>query len=304
MQYILKRIVPQHTEKNFFLFWCVQPVLLFEWVGNGHFDVVWIAALLLAIVFGLQRRWWLTWICLVVSIWIKFIPLLVAPWFLIWWWQDIRGQWLKIGVQVCIGIFESVVGTYLAWLHFWAGFKVFEPLVLQSKWAVSSIFSIFYYSLFPLFQTFLHENTHWFLTRAVQGVLVIIVYYMLFPYVKKFLLTLFKKDTFDTPQVIQAILITLATYLCIWQKSIWPWYIAWLLPFGILLQGMIKNRLLERAVRWFSIGPFVFYMLWLPPWLFGKTDSTPELWFFYAFIGIAVIYPLISLVQWRRHNFA
>lgn len=289
---------------SFLAFWVSQPLLLFEVLVNGHFDVFWLLFVLLAILAATGRKWWLVIPLLVIGIWIKFIPVLVAPFFVVWWWQETnRATWLKQAGQAILGSLLGVVITMIFWSGLWQGFKVFNPIATQSKWAVNSVFAVIYYSLKPLFVWLLPDQAHWYLTRLVQGGLLLFMICLLWPYIKKILMILLKKYSMTPENYVKMIFFSLFVYLALWQKSFWPWYVVWLIPFGILAYERPCNVLLGRLLIWLSLTPLSFYPLWLLNWHLRGTDAVGELWFQQLFVVLVWAYPLYVLFKLRRNNF-
>jgi hypothetical protein len=293
------------TWENFFVLWFTQPLLLFEWIVNGHFDVFWLVFLLLALLFSFSKQWWLVVPCLTIGIWFKFIPIFMVPWFVLWWWQGVaRDNWYKQLTQAVVGLFLGAVITYFSWLPYWTGFGVFKSVIIQSKWAVISYFAIIYYSLKPSFVLFLGDNAHWYLTRITHAVLLSVALYLVWPYVKKIIQLIVKKQKWQDLDFITAIFITMFTYLFIWQKSFWPWYGAWLLPFGIILSLKKQGSPYVRSIiGWISLSPLTFYAVWIINWMKTGNDGGNQLWFYYYFVLTVSAYPLYLIFNWRKKNY-
>jgi hypothetical protein len=299
------RLCGKNIEKNkFYLFWFSQPLLLWVWLGNGQFDALWLVFVFLAILFATRRTWWLVIVCLIIGAWIKFIPLIMAPWFALWWWQDTnKSNWKKNILNAIFGVVVSVVVTFFSWLAFWRGPEVFQSIILQSKWAVSSIFSAVYYSLKPSFVIIFADNAHWYLTRLVHLLIFTAVIYLAYPVIINVLKIIWKKMQWQTGDYILAIFLSMLIYISVWQKSFWPWYVSWLLPIGIILLPIFENRYLKKIVVWLSIAPLYFFVIWTINYVLRGTDAAPELWFNYAIVLLVWAYPLFLLVKWRRDRY-
>lgn len=287
------------------MLWFTQPLLLFEWLVNGHFDVVWLVFLLLAFWAAHFKKWWLAIPCLVIGIWVKFIPVFMLPWFVLWWWQGVnKGTWRPQLGQAAIGLVLGGLITVAAWYPYWVGPGVFNSLIIQSKWAVTSYFAIIYYSLQPLFGWWLGTGAHWYLTRVVHAALFAVVVYLLIPYVKQVWRLIFKKISWDDSAYLTAIFVTMLVYLFVWQKSFWPWYAAWLLPFGIILSVHKNNWYAHKIAVWISLAPLTFYPVWLINWFITGADGGSKLWFYYFFVLTVSGYPLYLLFKWRQKKYA
>jgi alpha-1,6-mannosyltransferase len=278
------------------LFWFCQPILIWQWVGNGQFDVLWLIFLLIAILYSIKKCWWMVIVSLIIGIWIKFIPLLMAPWFALWWWQDTNKlTWKKNIFQAVIGLGISVFITAVSWKPFWEGIATLQPVALQTKWAVGSIFSVLYFSLKPTFSFLFETRAHWILTRLIHLTVGVAALWLVYPVIKKGFYILIKQNIWQPINYISAIFVSMLIYLSVWQKSFWPWYIAWLLPLGLII--FLNNRLfmLNKILVWISLSPLFFYAVWAINHATRNTDAPSELWFQWLIVCVIWVYPLIQL---------
>lgn len=294
-----------NQKRNSWVFWLVQPLLLFEWVVNGHFDGLWLLFVLLAIYAVKKERWWLVLPALTIGIWIKYIPILLVPFFLLWWWQKLdKENWKKLTLGMGAGAFLSVFITVVSWRPFWVGPQVFSSVVVQSKWAVNSIFATLYYAFLPIFAKIFGAEAHFYLTRASQGVLVFVLVYMLYPFIKKGLKILFKKDYWEDGEYLQAMLIFLVAYLMIWQKSFWPWYGTWFISLGLIVYSIYRNPVLFKILAWVSAVPFLQHIILLTDSIVGDPKAGSTLWFYATVTLTVLVYPLYLLFRWRQKNYS
>lgn len=276
------------------------PLILFEWVGNGHFDGIWIALLLAAVFFAIRKYWMWSFFFLSLGVVIKFLPLIVFPWFLIWWWQETHRENAKKNILQLIGGVALSVGVFiLPWMSFWGGIKTLEPLVLQSKWAVSSLFATLYYSLRPFADYLVPQNAHLLTTGLVQGGLLLAALYLAWPYLVAAKRILMKKLVWSWVLYVQAIAATFSVYLLIWQKSFWPWYLSWIIPFLLIVYASRSSR---KEVKFLLIVmgslPLLFYI----PWMISSGDATSLPFFWYAQI-VCSLPAIAGLVWWRRSRY-
>ena len=294
-----------NQKSNFWLLWFLQPAALFEWIVHGHFDSIWLAVVVLALILAKRKTWWLVLPCLVVGIWIKFIPIFFIPWFVIKWWQEINLQnWKKmLGGQV-VGIAVSVAVTILVWAKFWQGPAVFELIAKLSKWAVMSVFALLYYSLEPLFKFVIGTSYHWYLTRLMQFGLLAVILYLMYPFLKKALMVVLKKDVFSESSFLAAFFVSMAAYVIFWQKAFWPWYIVWLFPLGVMAYAKSQNEYIKKITAWATLSPLFFYFVWMLNYqITGGGDATAKLWFFYYVVLSVLAYPIYKIFKWRKKNF-
>lgn len=292
-------MMKQHLKINkatFLFFWFTQPLLLFEWIGNGHFDGLWLIFILMAYIFAIKKKWWLALPSIFIGVWIKFIPILLLPWFILWWWQDVNtDNWKNNLWQLMAGTLISSAITYISWSRYWGGWQVFKAIGLQSKWAVSSIFSVMYYSLKPLFNI-ISENPHWYLTRIAHLFLFVTALYLFHPYLKKIYFVIIKKTSLTDMEYFKAISVSLMIFLFVWQKSLWPWYLSWLAPLILIAHG--QDHSFKKIFTWISIAPLFFYI----PQMMNNADMH-YLWFFYYAVILIIAYPLAQLFKSRKNDY-
>ncbi len=302
---LVKLFSNNQQEGGSWVFWIAQPLLLFEWVVNGHFDGLWILFVLLAIYMAKKDKWWWVLPALTVGIWIKYIPVLLVPFFLLWWWQKLNRQtWKKLITEMFIGGFLAALISLVSWKPFWVGPEVFSSVVVQSKWAVNSIFATLYYALQPLFEKIFGGEAHFYLTRLTQGTLLLALVYMLYPFIKKVWKILIKREQWQDGEYVQAMLIFLLVYLMIWQKSFWPWYGTWFISLGLIAYQAYRNPTLFKIIAWMSAIPFVQHIILLTDSIAGDPKAGSTLWF-YASVTFAVLaYPLYLLFRWRQKNYS
>ncbi len=301
---IIGLLRPDFDNNQIFSWWALQPLVLFEWVINGHFDGFWLIFLLLAILFAIKNKWWAVFPALAIGVWIKFIPIFFTPVFIVWWLQgvDLKNYKNKI-TEFVFGLLISLGITYLVWSGYWEGFIVFKSLILQSKWAVMSLFASIYYSLYPLFNYFLHGSTHFYLTRLVQGSLLIFALYLLKPIIISFFRVIFKKVVLRPEGYISVIFAVAMVYLLVWQKSVWPWYFVWLLPFGLMFHAFYPELMTKKFMFWLSATPLVYYIFWYYNFITFGTDDYGAVWFSDAVV-IVIFLPLIyQLFKISRRGF-
>ncbi len=302
--YISKMLSANFDKTKFYLFWFTQPLFLFESLVNGHFDIFWLTFVLLSFIFAHQKKWWLVFSCLTIGVWIKFIPILIMPWFALWWWQETSWKNWKLQLRGLIaGSLLSVALTLFAWQRYWVGFKVFNLIFLQSKWAVSSFFSLLYYSFERFVKFFFAGDYHWYLTRVVHAMVVLLLLYLLFPIITQVFHILMKKLQFSTIDYISASFVSLLVYMLIWQKSFWPWYCVWILPIGLVAYLNTRNVYLGKILVWLGTAPLLLYIIWFFYLQIFHTYVENELWYNLVVVLLVMAYPLYNLMQWRRFGY-
>ena len=297
---LLMKIIRQEEDganENAIWLWLFNPLVIWEWLVNGHFDAFWILPLLAAISFAYKKKWFLVSVVLTIGIWIKFIPIIITPLFILWWLKSSEKIVEKIKTAVFIILF-FLFSTILFWSKFWGGVATIKPLIIQSKWALQSFFALIYYSLLPFFQTWLGDNAHYYLTRLVHLLLLVLVFTLFFTLLRNGVRNLFKKENWSNISYVNSIFLTLFIYLFVWQKSLWPWYAVWLLPLLIIMIQDLKNVGAKKIFIWLSVAPLFFYIPWM---LMDKSEF--QLWFSWLSVLLIVAYPLVELFKWRKNSY-
>lgn len=299
----IKKELPQSLQTWFGLWLFTQPLIMWEWVSAGHFDGLWVLTTVWALVAAKRNQWVVAALALAVGVWLKFIPILVAPWLLLWWYQSLTASnwrerlWQALGAVGVIGLV-----TYVVWQPIWHGAVTVAPIILQTKWAVSSWFAAIYYACKGLAVVWWGDNAHRILTRLVHAFVFSGALYFLWPLAQSVWLVLRRKLVWQPGQFYHAIFITLLVYLAIWQKSFWPWYVSWLLPLGVLAL-VLRAKSGTQIMRWLSVMPLGFYAVWLLNHILRGTDAPSELWFYWVVVVLVWAGPLAWLWQWRREKY-
>ena len=149
----------------------------------------------------------------------------------------------------------------------------------------------------------LADQAHWYLTRLVQGGLLLTVIYLLYPIIKKCLAVLFRKIRLESGEYVQMIMIFLLVFLIVWQKSFWPWYVVWFIPLGLIVYKANRHSYALKIAAWFSLAsPFYHILAWVT--IRADAISKDELWFYYLLDGGTMLYPLYLVFRWRHKNYA
>lgn len=287
------------TDRGYALLFAIQPLLLFEWLGNGHFDALWLVPLILAILAAQDDSFVAASAYLSFGIWAKFLPALFVPWFVLWWADRARHKTRRQVILECIGIISVFVFiSVIAWAPYWKGFAVFNAVAIQSKWAVSSIFFVLYHAIKPLFVASFGAQFHWYLTRVVQGALLALCLYVIYPILSRFA-WLHSRGPIPAVFYLQAMTLSVFMYVALWQKSFWPWYAVWLVAMLVLAFG---DRL-RSVSSWLMAAPFVFYPVAFlaDRWFSIDAASDPRI----AWVVVFAVwsYPLYYLMRSRFKNY-
>lgn len=296
---ILKKVGVAVHGPAYYLLWLSQPLLLWEGVANGHFDILMEVFILASVLFAIDRRWWLVIISLLIGAWLKFVPLILGPVFLLWWWQSMtKEEWKGVAIQTVIGSVVGIFITWAAWVPYWSGSATLTPVILQTKWVANSLFGVIYYSLAAMVAA-----PHKILTLLAHASVGLLALYFVWPLVKQAVAILLKRANFSPIEFLKIILVGMLVYLGVWQKSFWPWYITWLLPIGFILLASSTNLYFRKILIWISVAPVGFYLVWFLNRFIQGTEAPNELWFWYVVVAGVWFYPFVQLYKWRKDGF-
>jgi hypothetical protein len=129
--YIAHRTRPGRVFETIALYaW--NPLILFEFGGNGHNDAVMIAMMLLALALYVGEARWLGMVMLTVSFLIKMTSILMVPFYAMAWArsQTTWPRFFAIGVSAVATVLGVIVVFYWPW---WEGPPTVAPILLWSQ---------------------------------------------------------------------------------------------------------------------------------------------------------------------------
>jgi hypothetical protein len=117
LERILRQVRPGSAQEGLYLFaW--NPLVLLMGVGDGHNDIVMMVLVLLAGWWLLQERWALALGTLALSVWVKYVSVMLFPLFIIYIWWRLAPQGrrrltvLSRGILVAAGVSTLVVAPF------------------------------------------------------------------------------------------------------------------------------------------------------------------------------------------------
>jgi hypothetical protein len=194
-----------------------NPLILFEAVNNAHNDLIFIFFILLAIYFYLNNKKSLVIPFLTISVLIKYVSLLIIPFFLWSLWRDKQTR----KKHLLIGIFLSLIVTLLI---LWPFSFDWRAMLLSLKNQTTILHNPYYLSLGPivLFTILSYLGQSFEITKFLSFGLSTSGYVFL-------LINFLKKEA-----PIAATFWTLALLLLTATFWLQPWYFLWLIPLIIL----------------------------------------------------------------------
>lgn len=135
----LARLLRDHPKKHLALVlvgW--NPVVLFEAVGGAHNDMFMTLFIVGALVSLRAKRNDLALLVMTAGILVKYIPILLLPFFLLNMWKPGNGTDRK---KTILGIGASAIFIFAAFLPYWAGARIFRGILLLSAYTAAPLFS-------------------------------------------------------------------------------------------------------------------------------------------------------------------
>ncbi|MCC7371455.1 MAG: hypothetical protein IT306_23755 [Chloroflexi bacterium] len=109
-----------------------NPLLVFEFGGNGHNDAMMVSAMLLALALYTSSARWVGMVTAVVAVLLKMTALFLLPYYAMAWARE-QATWVRffaVGILATLTIPVVVVAFYLPW---WDGPATIGPILLWSQ---------------------------------------------------------------------------------------------------------------------------------------------------------------------------
>ena len=206
-----------------------NPLILLHVIGNAHNDIFTIVFLLLALHFVLIDRW--LWVCtaLVGSVMIKYMSVILVPFFFVLCWKK------KRVVQGVAGLVLASVILWIVCLPYIGAFRNvrYQGISLQFSDTTTCLFqslSETYIMLTHLMPSLAGSlaGFQWFV-KLLLGAIFAIVYAVAF-------FEAAKDEEFTPSKLVGVSLMLLTLLLCVASATFYPWYLALLLPLACLLE--------------------------------------------------------------------
>jgi hypothetical protein len=131
LAYIVHRLRPGHALEAVTLYaW--NPLIVFEFGGNGHNDAVMVAVMLLGLALYVSSARWLGIVTVAISVLLKMTSLFLLPYYAIAWARA-QTSWLRfvaIGALATITVPIVFVAFYWPW---WTGIETVGPILAWSQ---------------------------------------------------------------------------------------------------------------------------------------------------------------------------
>jgi hypothetical protein len=131
LAYVVHRVRPGRVLEAVALYaW--NPLIVFEFGGNGHNDAVMVAVMLLGLALYVTSARWLGLVTVTISMLLKMTSLFLLPYYAMAWARE-QSSWLRffgVGALAAATVPVVVVAFYWPW---WAGIETISPIVNWSQ---------------------------------------------------------------------------------------------------------------------------------------------------------------------------
>ncbi len=238
-----------------------NPLLLWEFAGNGHNDALMVLPLAAAVAAAAWRRWLLVFPLLALSVLVKFTTLLAGPVLLVWLWRRPEAPRRSI----ILGLVLAALLCLLAYLPFWAGSKTLAFLDRPGMTFILSPATLLYGVLVEPLGAAGARRAAYLVTGLVFAALYGAVLWRAGGPVHALAAV-----TFDA----------LFVYLVLASWWFWPWYLSWLAPMAAWRAG--GRRAWVFAL--FTCAALFTYLYW-----WSDPPERARLWYiWYALITAGV----------------
>ena len=131
LAYVVHRLRPGRVHEAVVLYaW--NPLIVFEFGGNGHNDAVMVAVMLLALALYVSSARWLGLVTLTVSMLLKMTSLFLLPYYAMAWARE-QTSWVRffaVGALAALTVPVVIAAFYWPW---WAGIETISPIINWSQ---------------------------------------------------------------------------------------------------------------------------------------------------------------------------
>ena len=299
-------VISKTASSKLSIIYFLNPLLLFEFATNAHFDALMLLLIALAILSTKHQKVALTLILLTLAALTKYTAVLFAPFFALFLLlKKVYGQHATGAIDQRIGqfllwlipgLFFSTILVAASFLPYWTqvGLEVFRGISLQSDWFMNSLFSTIYIPIIWIYQTITLmiiptvSAKYLWATLMLFGTLVIFYYLVHEKVVSKF-----KNLSLET--VLELTTVAVLVFTIFFQRSFWPWYAAWPFLTGAYLGT--KNKMFKLSLV-LTLSSLTFYTIYS---LFGYNSTQPlnSLQVLYGMVIFApvIVYAVFALIS-------
>lgn len=286
------------------IIYLLNPLLLFEFATNAHFDALMLLFVALFVYFVTRKSTVPAILTLTIAVLVKYTAVLFSP-LLLWLLLTNKNWSIKQLAKWTLGGSAALVLTTASFWPYWSqiGSKMLVGISLQSDWFVNSLFSTFYVPIIWLYQNITSTTIPSISAKYLWLTLIFVGTFVIFRFlINKKIFSNFQHlaSNFSWKVALEVTILTVVVFTTFFQRSFWPWYATWPLLTGVLLGT--ENRIFKLSLI-FTLSSFAFYLIYT---LFGfnSTQTLDNLQVLYGLVVFGpVIYYLIRIIRNNSHKF-
>jgi hypothetical protein len=236
----------------------LNPLFLFEFVGQGHFDLLMMSFVMASLIFLFRRQLLLSSLFLAAALNIKITTLIFIPLIAFYIWNVSGMEGLKSTFVVGV---PFVAVTIITYVPFWGGFSTLNGLKSQSKWVVNSLFSGIYslagVALQKLGRFSLLDH---YVPRVLNILSLLLPAFAIFKMRNKVWKWVSREKRMSYQDFLVITAIALMIYVLVIQRSYWPWYLALIFPLTLLLDS---KSIIRKLSTWLTVSGLAYYVFYL-----------------------------------------
>ena len=131
LAFVVHRLRPGHVLESVVMYaW--NPLIVFEFGGNGHNDAVMVAVMLLGLALYVSSARWLGVVTVAVSMLLKMTSMFLLPFYAMAWAREQSSWWrfFGVGVLATLTVPVVIVAFYVPW---WNGVETIQPILNWSQ---------------------------------------------------------------------------------------------------------------------------------------------------------------------------
>lgn len=226
-----------------------NPLLLFEFITNAHFDVYLILLIVLSIILIKSNQAIKSIYVLFLMALIKFNGILVAPIYASYLFLNNKLK-LKAFFQILIGTVLGILTFIILYKEYWFGIDTIKGIIDQSAWSYNSLFERLTYSKLNPYKHIMggtivgqsfRDN---YIYLNVLGLSLLLIHFIKNLHINKKIKANFKlaKITLNASIFYSGLVLLVFPTLCL--RYFLPWYLSWSIIYFILSDFTFKNKLL------------------------------------------------------------
>jgi len=282
-----------------FILYFFNPLLLFEFVTNAHYDALMLLFIALGIYLILKDKVILGLTSISSAILTKYTAVLFLPFLVMyltieaWKHKKLISQISNTLVAGVVSVMLLTISAYPYWTK--TGVTMLKGITAQSDWFVNSFFATLYVPLIWFYKVTTAQNIPSVSAKYLWILLIVIGVTIL---VKR-LIPLITRISLTT--LFELLTMVVIVFLIFFQRSFWPWYASWAFLPAVFLA---KNNKIFKLALIFTFSSLAFYI----PFVFFGHDSTQVLDNLQVLYGLVIFSPvliyLVSIIRKNSNKFA